>query len=253
MTVELASVKRADMSMQITVVGNLIGAATVAAAPKVSGRLEIVFRAAGRSRRARPAARQDRRPRAPRAGQAGGGVVRRRRRRRSASARPTCGWRRPTSIATRNLFERQLIPRQTYDDTEARYQAAEAQLDLAQAQLLAGAGAARRAEDQPVEHRHHVAGERVRRASATLDPGAWVTPNSAFISVVDISTVRLVANVVEKDLRRIHVRVSPADVEVDAYPGREVRRARRARGAGARSGDADRADRDRDPELRASG
>ena len=63
----------------------------------------------------------------------------------------------------RNLYERQLISRQTYDDTEARYQAAEAQVDLAQAQLLAAQVPARRAQDQPVEHHHHLAGERVRR------------------------------------------------------------------------------------------
>ena len=34
----------------------------------------------------------------------------------------------------KSLLERQLLPRQTYDDTEARYQAAIAQLDLARAQ-----------------------------------------------------------------------------------------------------------------------
>ena len=51
-----------------------------------------------------------------------------------------------------------------------------------------------------------------------LDPGAWVTPNTAFISVVDIGVVRLVANIVEKDIRRI-TQDLPADVEVDAYPG----------------------------------
>src|SRR5687768_16351389 len=39
MTVELAAVKRADMIETMTVVGNLIGAATVEAVPKVSGRL----------------------------------------------------------------------------------------------------------------------------------------------------------------------------------------------------------------------
>ena len=43
MTVELATVKRGDMTEQITVVGNLIGAATVEAVPKVSGRLEDVY------------------------------------------------------------------------------------------------------------------------------------------------------------------------------------------------------------------
>ena len=43
MTVELATVKRGEMSEQITVVGNLIGAATIEATPKVNGRLESVF------------------------------------------------------------------------------------------------------------------------------------------------------------------------------------------------------------------
>jgi len=55
-------------------------------------------------------------------------------------------------------------------------------------------------------------------AKRTLDPGAWVTPNSAFMSIVDITLVRLVANVVEKDLRRMKPGL-PARVEVDAYPG----------------------------------
>ena len=36
MTVEVAAVKRADMSESISVVGNLIGAATVEAVPKVT-------------------------------------------------------------------------------------------------------------------------------------------------------------------------------------------------------------------------
>ena len=35
----------------------------------------------------------------------------------------------------RSLFERQLLPRQTLDDADARYQAAVAQLDLAGAQF----------------------------------------------------------------------------------------------------------------------
>src|SRR6188508_3030523 len=42
MTVELAAVTRGDMSQSISVVGNLIGALTVEAVPKVNGRLEAV-------------------------------------------------------------------------------------------------------------------------------------------------------------------------------------------------------------------
>jgi multidrug efflux pump subunit AcrA (membrane-fusion protein) len=42
MTVETAAVRRADMATEVTVVGNLVGAATVEAVPKVAGRLETV-------------------------------------------------------------------------------------------------------------------------------------------------------------------------------------------------------------------
>jgi RND family efflux transporter MFP subunit len=45
-----------------------------------------------------------------------------------------------------------------------------------------------------------------------------VTPNSIFLSVVDIGVVRIVADVVERDLRRITQGLR-ADVEVDAFPG----------------------------------
>jgi membrane fusion protein, multidrug efflux system len=49
-----------------------------------------------------------------------------------------------------------------------------------------------------------------------------VTPNSALLSVVDISQVRLVANIIEKDLRRISAG-QRADVEVDAFPNETFR------------------------------
>ena len=43
MTVEMASVTRGDMVDSVTVVGNLIGAATVDAVPRANGRLEDVY------------------------------------------------------------------------------------------------------------------------------------------------------------------------------------------------------------------
>jgi membrane fusion protein (multidrug efflux system) len=51
-----------------------------------------------------------------------------------------------------------------------------------------------------------------------LDPGASVSPNAPVASIVDIRTVRMVANVVEKDVKRLRVGM-PALVEVDAFPG----------------------------------
>ena len=95
MTVETAAVKRADMSPQITVVGNLIGAATVEATPRsAAGSTTSSCAWATASRRA--SARKNRGQRAPGTDQAGAGLVRGRRRRRFVSARPTCVWRRPT-------------------------------------------------------------------------------------------------------------------------------------------------------------
>jgi RND family efflux transporter MFP subunit len=116
-----------------------------------------------------------------------------------------------------NLYERQLISRQTYDDTEARYQAAEAQVDLARAQLLA---AKSRLDELQINMSNTTITSPVNGfvASRVLDPGAWVTPNTAFLSLVDISRVRLIANVIEKDLRRIQLGLE-SQVEVDAYPG----------------------------------
>ncbi len=51
-----------------------------------------------------------------------------------------------------------------------------------------------------------------------LDPGAFAGANTPIVSVVDIGTVRLVANLVEKDFKRVHPGVE-AEVEVDAFPG----------------------------------
>jgi HlyD family secretion protein len=118
---------------------------------------------------------------------------------------------------SRNLFERQLIPKQTLDDSEARYQAASAQLDLAQAQY---AQAQARLDELKINLANTVITSPVNGfvGSRTLDPGAWVTPNSVFLSLVDIGVVRIVSNIVERDLRRIAVGRA-AQVEVDAYPG----------------------------------
>ena len=76
---------------------------------------------------------------------------------------------------SRNLFERQLIPKQTYDDTDARYQAAAAQLDLAKAQYS-------QAEARLDELKINLANTSITSpvsgfvAQRVLDPGAWVTP-----------------------------------------------------------------------------
>src|SRR5262249_34322963 len=90
---------------------------------------------------------------------------------------------------SRNLFERQLIPRQTFDDVDASYQAAAALLDLANAQF---AQAKARLEELDINLKNTVIASPVSGfvGKRVLDPGAWVTTNSSFISVVDIGIVR---------------------------------------------------------------
>ena len=216
MTVEMTPVKRGEMAGEITVVGNLIGAATVEAVPKTAGRLEsVTVRLGDRVTKGQRLAKvesyelQEQIKQAEASHNVGAATIRQ----READLRLA----KTNLERSRNLYERQLIPRQTYDDTEARYEAAVAQLDLAQAQH---AQAKARLDELSINLANTiivapVSGFVGKRA---LDAGAWVTTNSSFISVVDITSVRLVANVVEKDLRKLSQGL-PTTVEVDAYPG----------------------------------
>jgi membrane fusion protein, multidrug efflux system len=216
LTVEVAQVKRADMATEVTVVGNLIGAATVEAVPKVAGRLESVnVRLGDRVARGQKLAKiEDQELQQQiKQQQAAYDVAAATIRQREAGLRQA----QANLDRSRNLFERQLIPKQTYDDVEANYQAAVAQLDLANAQL---AQTKARLDELHINLENTVIVSPVSGfiGKRALDPGAWVTTNSSFISVVDIGVVRLVANVVEKDTRRVTPGLV-ANVEVDAYPG----------------------------------
>ena len=216
MTVEVTTSKRLAVAERVTVVGNLIGAVTVDVVPKVSGRLEsVAVRLGDPVRRGQLlAALEDRELREQvRQTEASLEVSKATVRQREADLKNS----QSNLERSRNLFARNLIARQALDDAEARNDAAQAQVDLASAQA-AQAGA--RLE----ELRINLSNTRILSpvdgfvGSRRLDPGAFVGTNSAFLSVVDIHFVRLVANLVEKDLRRIVIDM-PAQVEVDAYPG----------------------------------
>jgi len=216
MTVELAKVSRADLSQEITVVGNLIGRATVAAVPKISGRLEsVAVRMGDQVRRGQSLAKIEDNELLEQVKQAEASfaVSAATIRQREADLR----FAQTNLERSQNLFERQLIPKQTLDDGDARYQAALAQLDLARAQYQQTQA---RLDELKINLSNTTIASPVDGfvGSRTLDPGAWVTPNSAFLSLVDIRVVRIVSNIVERDLRRIAVG-QPARVEVDAYPG----------------------------------
>src|SRR6187200_1973563 len=133
MSVEVSSVKRGEMSEQMTVVGNLIGAATVEAVPKVAGRLEgVAVRLGDRVNRGQQLAKvedhelREQIRQAEASYQVSAATIRQR--------EADLNLAKSNLDRSKNLFDRQLIPKQTYDDADARFQAAAAQLDLAKAQ-----------------------------------------------------------------------------------------------------------------------
>jgi RND family efflux transporter MFP subunit len=118
---------------------------------------------------------------------------------------------------SKELFGRQLLPRQTLDDADARHQAAVAQLELTRAQLTQSQA---RLDELRINLGNTIISSPVNGfvAKRNADAGAYISQNVPVVDVVDISLVRLVANIVEKDLRRIKSG-QPAKVEVDAFPG----------------------------------
>jgi RND family efflux transporter MFP subunit len=216
MPVEFAVAKRAPVSEQILIVGNLIGAATVQVVPRVNGRLASVAVKLGDSvRRGQMIAKIEDMEVQEQVRQAQAALQ---------VAQATIGQRQADlKLATTNLerskslYDRQLLPKQTFDDTEARHQAAMAQTDLAQAQFEQ---AKARLEELKITLSNTIIASPVDGfvGKRFLDEGASVGPNSPVASVVDIRTVRMVANLVERDSKRVPPGTSAA-VEVDAFPG----------------------------------
>jgi RND family efflux transporter MFP subunit len=216
MPVEFTTVKRAPVSEQILVVGNLIGAATVQVVPRVNGRLQAVSVKLGDSvREGQVIARvEDNEIREQvRQAEASYKVSEAAIRQRQADLKLA-----QTNLdRSRSLYERQLLPQQTFDDVDARHQAALAQLDLTRAQFEESKARLDElkitlSNTQIVSPVDGFVGKRF------LDPGAFASTNAPVATVVDIRTVRMVANLVERDMRRVPAGTS-ANVEVDAFPG----------------------------------
>ena len=216
MSVELAAVSRADLATRITIVGNLVGAATVELVPKVGGRLQEIFvRLGDRVSRGQRVAKIEDSEILEQVKQADASfnVAQATVRQREADLK----FAQTNLERSRSLFARQLLPQSTMDDADARQQASAAQLDLARAQFEQ---AKARLDELRINQANTVIVSPVDGfvGKRSQDAGAYVTPNSSLISVVDIHIVRLVVNVIEKDLRRVSAGQA-ADVEVDAYPG----------------------------------
>jgi RND family efflux transporter MFP subunit len=216
MTVELGSAVRGTMADIITVVGSLEGEASVEVSSKVNGRLEdVAVRIGDRVAKGALLAKVEAREIQEQVNQAQASfeVARATVRQREADLK----FAQTNLDRSRSLFERQLLPRQTLDDADARHQSSQAQLELAKAQF-------NQAQSRLDELKITLGATEIRSpvngfvGKRLLDPGAFVSSNTTVVSMVQIDRVRLVANVVEKDLRRVRVG-SPADVEVDAFPG----------------------------------
>jgi len=218
MTVEVAPVARGDIAAHLTVVGNLIGQQTVDVVPRTGGRLVSVnVRLGDRVSRGQLLGKVEDREIVEQVKQAEASlqVAMATIRQREADLK----FAEINLERSRNLFERQLLPRQSLDDADARYSSSFAQLDLSRAQL-------QQTQARLDELKINLANTEIRSpvngfvGQRNFDVGAWVSTNAPVASVVDISSVRLVANVVERDLRLVNAG-DAAVVEVDAFPGQK--------------------------------
>jgi RND family efflux transporter MFP subunit len=220
MTVESALAGRRDITEYITVVGNLVGAATVDVGPRVAGRIEsIPVRLGDRVEQGQVVAKVEDRELRQQVSQVQANIE---------VNRATVAARRNDAKVTAAALERArkseqsgLISKAALEDAEARHNSAESQVTMAEAQLTSTTA---RLDELKITLSNTsvvspVDGFVGRR---NLDPGAFAGTNTAILSLVDISTVRLIANIVEKDFKRIE-RGAEAVVEVDAFPGERFR------------------------------
>jgi HlyD family secretion protein len=216
MTVEIATVTRATIQQELTVVGNLIGESTVSVAPRAAGRLQDVYvRLGDRVNRGQRIAKIEdfelvEQIRQQEAAQEVSQATIRQREADLALAK--------TNLErSMSLFEKKLIAKQVLDDNESRHQSAQAQLDLARAQAQQSKA---RLDELKINLGNTVITSPVNGfiSRRLADPGASVGQNAPVVEVVDISRVRLIANVVEKDLKQLESG-DVTRVEVDAFPG----------------------------------
>jgi RND family efflux transporter MFP subunit len=218
LTVELAPVVHADVNRELSVVGNLIGDQTVSVVPKTAGRLmDIAVKLGDRVNRGQRIAKIEDEEILEQVRQADAAfeVAKATIRQREADL----ALAKTNVERSRNLFQRQLLPQQTLDDAEAKYQSAQAALDLARAQNTQSQS---RLDELRINQQNTIITSPVNGfvSRRVVDPGAFVSPNAPVVEVVDITRVRMVANIIEKDLKQIAVG-DMARVEVDAFPGED--------------------------------
>jgi len=118
----------------------------------------------------------------------------------------------------RELFNQNLISRQDLEDVATRQLTSTAQLELSRAQLR---------QSEANLNTYNINLENTRSYAPMsgfvgrryVHPGALVTANTPLLYIVDLRTLRMVVNMVERDIVRVRRGVQ-AQVTVDAFPGR---------------------------------
>lgn len=218
MTVETGIAGRGAITDYVMVVGNLIGEATVDVVPRVNGRIESInVRLGDRVTRGQQIAKLEDRAIREQVNQV----------RANIEVNKATLEARQNDLAVaenalnraRTSFERGLLSQAGLEDAEARYSQAASQVTVARAQLVSTEArldelSVSLADTNVLSPVDGFVGRR------DLDPGAFANANTAIVSLVDLSTVRMVANLIERDFRRVQAG-APAIVEVDAFPGEQ--------------------------------
>jgi RND family efflux transporter MFP subunit len=220
MTVELAAASRHEVVDYITVVGNLVGEATIDIVPRVAGRIDSV-----------PVKLGDR----VRRGQLVAKIEDRELREQINQAQATLEVNKANVVQRENelqvqknaldrvkaTFDKGLTARQMLEDAEARYHAAMSQVNVSKAQQS-------QTEFRIDELRITLSNTSVVSpvdgfvSRRNLDAGAFSGANTVILQVVDIDTVRLVANLIEKGFRKVVPGVE-ATVQVDTFAGEDFK------------------------------
>jgi RND family efflux transporter MFP subunit len=220
MTVDTAQAARHEVVDFITVVGNLIAETTVDIVPRVAGRLDTVSVKLG-----------DRVVKGQQVAKIEDRELREQIRQAEAAyevTRSTVTLRENDRIVQENAYNRVkalhasgLTPKQNLEDAEARYSSAQSQVAVAKAQLQSTQA---RLDELKITLGNTTVispldGFVSRR---NLDPGGFAGANTAILTLVDLDTVRLVANLVEKGFNKVTAGVT-ADIEVDAFQGEQFK------------------------------
>jgi len=220
MTVETAPASRQEVIDYITVVGNLIGEATVDVVPRIAGRIEsLPVKLGDRISKGQLVAKIEDREIREQINQAQATLE---------VNKATVSQRENDVQAQRTALERAkatlekgLTARQTYEDAENRYNTAISQLSGAKAQQ---SQTQFRIDELKItlSNTNVIAPVDGFVSRRMLDPGAFANANTVILTVVDIDSVRLVANLVEKGFKKV-VKGVEAKVQVDTFPGEDFR------------------------------